>query len=362
MRLKGIPITDSHMHMFDFTENPTDFSVPFKLLGRWPDFYRNLMNKLVPAPIKTFFGGNINNFAKNYRPSDYTQDAQSFPIKKTICVEALWNQRTPAGLVEESRWTLATFDKAQQQTGIECIGMVGHADLERDDFAQSLDLRMKALGSRFLGVRQQLAWSPSKRMLCGNPRGDLMQDPRWQRGLAELGERNLSFDIWVYHPQLKSIASIIEKFPKNRFVLCHMGTPYAFGGEFAGFGKSESERQEIRKEWEEGLAAVAAHKNVAVKISGCMPVLGFGFGRNGSTPSVSELAEKLGPLVSHTLKVFGAARCMFGTNFPVDKSCAPYADLIQAYAQLLSHLQEEELRGIFSTNAGAIYLKPRQAT
>src|SRR5262245_27737912 len=103
MRLKDIPITDSHMHMFDFTENPTDFGMLYKLLARWPDFYRGALNKLAPARIRTFFGGNLDNFAKNYRPTDYAQDAQSFPIKKTICVEAMWNQHTPAGLVEESR-------------------------------------------------------------------------------------------------------------------------------------------------------------------------------------------------------------------------------------------------------------------
>jgi predicted TIM-barrel fold metal-dependent hydrolase len=101
---------------------------------------------------------------------------------------------------------------------------------------------------------------------------------------------------------------------------------------------------------------LAQHPNVHVKLSGLMmPVLGFGFHTRREPPGVSELVDKLGPLVEHALTAFSPARCFFASNFPIDKVSAPWRTLLQAMAQLLASQDPATQRAIFHDNAARFY-------
>jgi len=108
--------------------------------------------------------------------------------------------------------------------------------------------------------------------------------------------------------------------------------------------------------WREDLAAAAACPNVNTKISGLlMPVLGWRFHERDTPPSVGEIADAIGPLVEHALATFGDERCMFASNFPMDKVSAPLASIYGAFDQLTKARSRESRERLFGGNARRFY-------
>lgn len=139
-------------------------------------------------------------------------------------------------------------------------------------------------------------------------------------------------------------------------MLCHAATPIAVGGPFGENGNSEQERDRIFKTWKEGIAKLTENQNVWVKISGlAMPVLGFGFEHRKQEPSSEEVVDLLNPLVQHLISAFRIERCIFGSNFPIEKVSLSYELLIDSFQKMINNYSEEDQRAFFNLNAKKFY-------
>lgn len=307
------------------------------------------MRNAFPSDLVNFFGASPD-VVSDYMPPDHRQDATvaGMRLKGVVHVQAGWEGRGPLGSAGETAWL----------DGLEGgpLGIVGHADLSKGAAVGALlDAHLKA-SKAFRGVRDMLAHHPSRKVHSFCARGDMMSSPEFRGGLAQVAARGLSFDAWCYHHQLPALASMAAALPELPIVLCHLGTPIAVGGPYGDQGLSERARRDALSQWRDGLAQVAEQPNVVAKISGLtMPALGWGYHQRPQPPSVDELADDLRPLVAHALSVFGAERCMFASNFPVDRVSVPYETLYRASLKLADELAPGSRQQLFHDTASAFY-------
>ncbi len=234
-------------------------------------------------------------------------------------------------------------------------GIIGHANLLLGaEVGRVLDAHLAASPERFRGIRHSAAWHPSDRIRKSHadPPAHMLLDPVFRRGFAELAPRNLSFDAWLFHTQLDELTDLARTFPGTSIVLDHVGGPL-------GIGPYEGRRSEVFDAWAAGIAALAACENVVVKFGGLMmPICGFGWHERPAPPSSDELAATLRPWFLHVLDAFGPARCMFESNFPVDKASCSYSVLWNTFKRLSADLVAEERSALFRETARRVYRLP----
>jgi predicted TIM-barrel fold metal-dependent hydrolase len=341
-----VPVLDAHVHFWDPRSTPREASPVVKLLG-WNESLLRQAPRLFPRPVIGFLG-RANHVLGPYLPGDWMGDRRGVESPGFIHVQAGWHDRRPLGPVGETRWL-------ESLCGTDLRGIVAQASLDAPHLATLLEAHAQA-SARLVGVRDMTAFDPDPGVLKWNAAGDRMRGDAWLRGLALVGERGLTFDAWCYHPQLGDLASAARAAPATRIVLCHLGTPIAYGGPFASQGQDAAARARIADQWRESLARVAACPNVHAKISGlAMPVLGFGFHERAVPPSVTELVDKLGPLVEYALATFTPERCFFASNFPMDKVSAPWGSVFEAFGQLVASRDGATRRALFHDNAARFY-------
>ncbi|MGE3463131.1 MAG: amidohydrolase, partial [Pseudomonadales bacterium] len=194
-----------------------------------------------------------------------------------------------------------------------CLGIVGFADLTLGTaVGEVLDAHMVRT-ERFKGVRHAAGWdaSPDVRNSHTRPFEHLLLDPTFREGFAELDRRGLSFDAWLYHPQIDELTDLARAFPETTIVFDHFGGPL-------GIGPYEGRRGEIFPVWAESVATLARCENVVAKLGGLvMPINGFGFHKRAKPPTSDEIVAATGDYYRHALDCFGPSRCMFESNFPV---------------------------------------------
>jgi predicted TIM-barrel fold metal-dependent hydrolase len=238
-----------------------------------------------------------------------------------------------------------------------CAGIVGYADLRRGDRAQAvLEAHLAAGGGRFRGVRQITARDAAAHAHYGQPPGTLLDhppgllaDPAFRAGFARLAPLGLSFDAWLLHPQLPELTALARAFPDTAIVLDHAGTPLGVGA-YAG------RRDAVFAAWAAGLRELATCPNVCVKLGGLgMSLLGFGFEEAADPPSSEDLAAAWRPYVETAIVAFGADRCMFESNFPVDKAAYGYAVFWNACKRLAQGASAAEQRALFRGTAARVY-------
>jgi predicted TIM-barrel fold metal-dependent hydrolase len=232
-----------------------------------------------------------------------------------------------------------------------CAGIVGFADcLLGDGVGEVLDAHLEA-SPRFRGIRHAAGWDPSPAVRNSHsdpPRG-LYEDERFRRGFAQLAPRGLSFEAWQYHHQLPEVTALARAFPDTTIVLNHFSGPL-------GIGPWAGRREEIFRRWQEDLVACAACPNVVAKLGGLvMPVNGFGFHKRERPASSDELVEATGAWYRHALACFGPERCMFESNFPVDKASVSYGVLWNAFKKLAAGCSEAEKTALFHDTASRSY-------
>ncbi len=308
---------------------------------------RSVVPKLFPASARAFVG-KTDYVLADYLPEDWRRDTGPAEVRGFVHVQADWHGKGPLGSAGETHWLERTCGDA-------LLGIVGHADLGAATLGQLLDAHANA-SERFVGIRDMLAHDPDRLVMKYSPRPDRCLEPAWQEGYAELGRRGLTFDAWMYHPQLRAFERVVAAHPQTKVVLDHLGSPLGYGGPFASYGHGEAARREIAARWRDDLAALAGHAHVHAKISGLtMPVLGFGFHEQATQPSRHELVDKLGPLVETALELFGPQRCMFASNFPMDKVSAPWTNFYETFDELTRTREESERRALFHDNAMRFY-------
>lgn len=231
-------------------------------------------------------------------------------------------------------------------------GIVGHADLTLGAAVEEvLQAHIAAGGGRFRGIRHIVTWDADTSLLnpAYTPPKDLMQSTAFREGFARLAPLDLSFEAWLFHPQIVEVAELASAFPDTKIVLNHVGGPIGIGG-YAG------KRDEVFGVWEKGIRALAERPNAYVKLGGIgMRVNGFGFEQAPEPPSSQKLADTWKPWIETCIEAFGAERCMFESNFPVDKGSYGYAAYWNACKRLASGASETEKTDLFSGTATRFY-------
>jgi predicted TIM-barrel fold metal-dependent hydrolase len=233
-----------------------------------------------------------------------------------------------------------------------CAGIVGYVDLTLGDRVEPvLQAHIAVAGRRFRGVRNRTAWHPSpdiRSNLASPPPGPL-EDPAFVEGARALARQGLSLDIWAYHTQLPLVLALARAVPEVTIVLDHVGGPIGTGP-FAG------RRAEVFPLWRRDMRALAGCPNVMVKLGGlAMEVNGFDFHLADLPPTSAMLADAWRPYIETCIEAFGADRCMFESNFPVDKGMCGYAVLWNAFKRLAAGASDAEKAALFSGTASRVY-------
>jgi predicted TIM-barrel fold metal-dependent hydrolase len=235
--------------------------------------------------------------------------------------------------------------------------IVGFAELrlgERVD--RVLEAHLRAAGDRFKGIRGRSVWDPDqsiKGSFRDFPPG-LLLDTDFRRGYARLARYGLSFDSWIFHPQIPELADLAAKFPDTSVVLDHIGAPLAVGA-YAG------RRDEVFADWKRNMSDLARRPNVNVKLGGlAMHIFGFNIdAKCRPVPATSEeLAGLWRPYIETCIELFGADRCMFESNFPVDKRAVSYTVLWNAFKRLALSASPSEKENLFRGTACRVYRLP----
>jgi L-fuconolactonase len=243
-----------------------------------------------------------------------------------------------------------------------CAGIVGFIDLTLGDGIRPILERhisvaggTVAEGGRFRGVRQSLTWDADASLMNPlYPTSEHMMDSReFRAGFAQLAPLGLSFEGWVFFHQIPKLAALARTFPETPIVLNHCGG-------VIGIARYAAQRDEVFRQWKRGLIELARCSNVMVKLSGLgMRLGGFGFEDQDRAPTSSELAQSWRPWIESCIEAFGPSRCMFGSNFPVDKGSYGYGIGLNALKRLTVAASLTEKADIFGGSATNFYRLPK---
>lgn len=290
------PIVDAHHHIWRLADLP------------W----------LNGPPVPRIFG-DYSAIRRDYPIEEYLEDIASSQVVKSVYVQANW---APERAQDEVAWVQSVADNCGFPHAI-----VGYADLEQDGCARVLDEQMRFRNMR--GIRQQLHWHVNTQYRFAS-RPDLMKSPKWQRGLREVADRKLLFELQVFATQMADAAEVAQDFPTVKFILTHAGMLEDFS----------PENVEL---WQAGMRSLAACPNVYVKLSGL-----------GTFEHRCDVALWK-PICDQTIAEFGANRCMFGTNFPIEKLWTSYDNIVTVVRQCIADLAPADQRSILHDTAALVY-------
>jgi predicted TIM-barrel fold metal-dependent hydrolase len=299
MPIADLHVVDPHFHLWD--------------LERF--FYPWLMSQ----PHYDGIAGDITTIAHSYLLDDYKADQGGWKVSQSVHVEAGYDPTDPVG---ETRWLQATADAHNMPTGIVAAATLQNPDVERvlAGHRQYANVR---------GIRQNLNWHPNPTKTVLN-RPDMMTDPTWLSGFRLLTRYDLSFDLQLYPSQMQDAARLAARHPETSIILNHAGMP--LDRDEAGLAL-----------WHSGMKVLAAQPNVSAKISG----LGM-MDWHWSTESIR-------PFVLDTIEYFGVERCMFASNFPVDRLYSSFETLYDAFGEIVRDFTENEQRSLFGNTAAQVY-------
>ncbi len=231
-------------------------------------------------------------------------------------------------------------------------GIVGTVDLTLGDAAAAvLDAHIAAGDGRFRGIRRGAFWHASPEIAnhrTNPPEGLLLRDD-FRAGFKHLHPRALSFEVWCAHTQLPDAISLARAFPDTTIVLDHCGGP-------VGIGPYAGKRDEVFAYWKGQISELARCANVVVKLGGLnMHVNGFGWDGHPLPPSSAELVAASGRYFEHAIASFGVERCMFESNFPVDKLSCSYRVLWNAFKRFSAGYSAKERAALFHDTAVRVY-------
>jgi L-fuconolactonase len=231
-------------------------------------------------------------------------------------------------------------------------GIVGTADLRLGAAVGAvLDEHIAAGGGRFRGIRRAAAWDPDETVPRHrtNPGPGLFLRDDFRAGFAQLAPRKLTFEAWCYHRQIPDVTALARAFPGTTIVLNHFGGPL-------GLGSYAGKAQDIHTRWRTDISELATCPNVVAKLGGInMEMNGFGWHERSRPPGSKELAEATRHYYEFTIEKFGADRCMFESNFPVDKASCSYTVLWNSFKRLTSGCSVADKARLFHGTAARVY-------
>lgn len=281
-----------------------------------------------------------------YLIDEYENDARSgHNIQKSLFVECRLAYREdgpvafrPVGETE--------FVAASARDGL-IAGIVARADLRVPEIEDVLAAHAEAARGRLRGIRHSIAWDAVVPATTVMP-PDLLDDPAFHAGFAALGRAGLSFDAWVFHPQIPALTAVARRHPDVQIILEHIGCPL-------GIGPYGGRRNEVLQEWRSSLTELAKCPNVAIKLGGIgQPRLGLEWPDPMRTTS-EELVRAWGEELRWCAEKFGVARSMFEANFPMDKQSFQYHVAWNAFKQIMIDASQAERSALFHDTATRIY-------
>ncbi len=257
----------------------------------------------------------------------------------------------PVGEVEFVNGVAAMSASGRYGKTRHCAGIVGHADMMLGDRAKPvLEALIKAGNGRFRGIRHGVVWDSGNAAKFGRrhvPRHQML-DPVFRQGFACLHPLGVSFDAWLYHPQLSDIADLLKQFPDTNVILNHVGGPL-------GVPPHEN-RKETFEVWRRNVLALVPFTNMSVKLGGLgMVHCGWDFHFRDTPPSSEELAKEWRPYIETCIEAFGVNRCMMESNFPVDKQSCGYGVLWNALKRITSGASAAEKKALYHDTAARVY-------
>lgn len=256
---------------------------------------------------------------RDYPIEEFRADTEGCDIVKSVYVQTNW----PAGKsYDEAKWVQSVSDATGWPHG-----NVAYADLA-DPTCETLIACLAQLPST-RGIRQQIHWHENPQYRFA-PHAEMMNDPDWRRGLAHLAKHQLLFELQLFTGQMLNGAKLARAFPETVFVLEHAGMP-------------EDLSETGWRLWREGMHALAQEPNVNVKLSGL-----------GTFVHACRL-DTMGPIIKEAVAIFGARRCLYGSNFPVEKLWTDYRTLYRTFREAISHLSESDQRAILHNTAALLY-------
>jgi predicted TIM-barrel fold metal-dependent hydrolase len=233
-----------------------------------------------------------------------------------------------------------------------CAGIVGHVNLLLGEAARPvLEAEIAAGNGRFRGIRHSSPWDADPEVAgiyAMRPKG-LLLDPTFRQGFACLAPLGLSYDSWLFHPQIGELADLARAFPNTPIVLDHCGGPI-------GVGSYAGRREEIFAGWKASIKDIAKCPNVVVKLGGlAMCLLGYDFHKRPRPPSSEQAAAAWRPYIETCIEAFGPDRCMFESNFPPDKGQCSYQVIFNAFKRIAAPYSEAEKTALFSKTATNVY-------
>ena len=293
-----------------------------------------------------------------YLLEDLWSDTESgHNIVKTVFMEcgAEYRLDGPAHLkvVGETEFVRDAAIASRGQGKAEISGIVAHADLTLDSelLRETLEAHEAAGQGLFRGIRQGGAHDPDKSLawLDATPHADLFSRNEFRKGVGLLGELGYTYDSWHYHFQNSAYTDLARAVPGTVIVLDHFGTP-------CGVGSFEGKMEEVMVEWKADISRMAECENVVVKIGGlAMPVNGFNWHNLQSPPTSDEVAQAHREYYLHTIDAFGPSRCMFESNFPVDKLSMSYSVYWNAMKKMAAEFSNDEQHELFYGTAARVY-------
>jgi len=332
-----LPIVDPHHHLWDR---------PASLLARLPPPKHGFEHVIRRAP--------------RYLLDELLADLTSgHDVRATVYMEcgSMYRADAPAAMRPVGETEFVNGVAAMCASGLygevrACAAIVGTADLRLGaPVTEVLEAHIAAGGGRFGGIRQSASWDADPDVLGPLNRGaeGLYRRADFREGFARLEDLGLSFDAWILEPQLPDLVDLARAFPGVQIVLDHVGTPL-------GIGRYAGRRDERFGVWRQNIQALAALPNMSVKIGGLAMVFpGFASFMADPPASSQQLAAEWKPYVETCIEAFGAQRCMFESNFPVDIGSCDYATLWNAFKRLAAGCSVDEKAALFGGAARRVY-------
>jgi predicted TIM-barrel fold metal-dependent hydrolase len=278
-------------------------------------------------------------------------------IVRTVFLECHAEYRTdgPRHLrpVGETEFVRVEAERSAVSGQAEIAAIMGNADVSLGDAVEEvLAAHEDAGGGRFRGVRYITAQDDHPPLAMGSSAA--MDDPAYLDGVRKVGAMGYTYDAMVYHPQLPELAGVARACPDTPMVIDHLGG-------ILGTGPYKDRRDEILAFWRSAMSELAACPNTYLKVGGIgMPMMGFRWDKQDVPPTSEELAAPWSEPLRWVIDEFGPDRCMFESNFPVDKRGAGYVVLWNAFKRIAADggYSAEEKRDLFHNTAARAYRLP----
>lgn len=309
-----LPICDPHHHLWDFPGSRYLLDEFLADLGGG----HNIV-KTVFVECRQFYGDEDK---KNFRP-----------VAETIRVDHM-----AAEMPADSNTQVAA-------------GIVGFADLTLGDAVRPvLEAHLNA-SMRFRGIRHASAWDSDEKIHNAHtlPPQHLLGSDDFHDGLAQLTDLGLSFDAWLYHLQIPELTDLAQACPGLPIILNHMAGPL-------GIGPYAGQREEVFELWRKHMTLLSECENVYVKLGGrTMTMSGYGWHKLARPPGSLELAAAMAPYFNCCIDLFGPQRCMFESNFPVDRASCAYTVLWNTFKRVSQGFSDTERAALFHDTAARVY-------